>query len=114
MLSPVLALLMWSMGCSSQRGPARSAAAREHVIVQTLAARDRNAVHVALWTLREYGITNTPVVNFDAAYSEARPKIQAICDYLQTLPEKTLATLDQGLAYHWQIYSPIWSSHDWP
>lgn len=71
-------------------------------------------MHVALWTLRQNGISNSPVVRFDASYSEVQPKIQAVGDYLKTLPEERLAMLDQSLAYHWKIYSPIWSSHDWP
>ena len=112
--SIMLALLVWTTGCSSQRRPGSSAVAREHPIVQTLAARDRNAVHVALWTLQQNGISNPPAVSFEASYSEAQPKIQAVRDFLETLPDERLTTLDRSLAYHWQVYSPIWNSHDWP
>jgi hypothetical protein len=112
--SIVVALLVWSSGCSSQRDSEKSAAIPEHAILKTLNTRDRNAVHVALWTLKQNGISNSPAIGFDAPYSDAQPKIQAVRDYLNTLPEEKLSALDQRLAYHWRIYSPIWSSHDWP
>src|SRR5215472_965374 len=108
------ALLILSLGCSSQRHSEKPVRARDHAIITTLSTRDRNAVHVALWTLEQNGISNSPAITFDARYSEVQPKIQAIREHLKTLSEDNLSTLDQSLAYHWQIYSPIWSSHDWP
>jgi len=79
-----------------------------------LATRDRNAVHVALWTLEQNAIPVSPVISFDVPYDEVQPRIQSIRQQLQSLPEERLSALDQSLAHHWQIYSPIWSSHDWP
>jgi hypothetical protein len=69
---------------------------------------------VALWTLRQNGIPISPEVSLGVPYSEARPAIQAMREYLLTFPEERLDALDRSLAYYWQIHSPIWSSHDWP
>lgn len=91
-----------------------SAAGIEHTIVLALGARDRNAVHVALWTLQQNGISDFPPINFDMPYSEAWPKIQAARDSLETLPREKLSALDRSLAFHWQIDSPIWSDQVWP
>ncbi len=108
------ALLVLSVGCSSQPGSGRSAVGKEHAIIRTLAARDRNAVHVALWTLQQNGITNFRAISFDAPYSVVQPTIRNASETLKALPDERLSALDQSLRYHWQIYSPIWSSHDWP
>jgi hypothetical protein len=107
-------LLILSVGCSSQSGSGRSAVNREHPIIRTLATRDRNAVHVALWTLQQNGITNFQAISFDDPYSEVQPTIRKVCETLKALPDERLSALDQILTNHWQIYSPIWSSHDWP
>src|SRR5580765_8103501 len=99
--SAFVAILILSVGCSSQRHSEKPVSARDHAIVRTLSTRDRNAVHVALWTLQQNGISNSPAVSFDAPYSEAQPKIQAVRDHLKTLSEDNLSALDQSLAYHW-------------
>ena len=114
MSSIVVALLILSAGCSSQPDFWKSAATKEHAIIRTLATRDRNAVRVALWTLQQNGITNFEAISFDAPYSEVQPRIQSVCELLKALPDERLSALDQSLSYHWQIYSPIWISHDWP
>jgi hypothetical protein len=108
------ALLILSLGCSSQPNVEKPLSTGNHTIITTLSTQDRNAVNVALWTLGQYGIYISPAISFDAPYSEVQPKIRAICEHLKTLSENNLSTLDQSLAHHWQIYSPIWSSHDWP
>ena len=108
------ALLILSLGCSSQRHSETPLSAKDHAIIKTLSTRDRNAVHVVLWTLQQNGISNSLAISFDAPYSEVQPKIQAIREHLKTLSEDNLSALDQSLAYHWQIYSPVWSSQDWP
>jgi hypothetical protein len=102
------------IGCSSERHSVKPATSREHVILKTLATRDRNAVHVALWTLEQNGVQVPQKISFDSAYSEASPKLQVIREYLQSFPESKLSALDQNLAYHWRIYSPIWIRNDWP
>jgi hypothetical protein len=108
------ALLVLTAGCSSPPRSATPVATKEHTILTTLATRNRNAVHVAFWTLEQNGIQLTENVSFDSSYSEAWPKIEAIRKRVQTLPESQLSALDQSLAYHWKIYSPIWVSNDWP
>jgi hypothetical protein len=90
------------------------AAGTEHKILTTLAARNRNAVHVALWTLEQNGILLTESVSFVSSNSDAVPKLEAIRQHLQTFPEIKLDVLDRDLAYHWRIYSPIWVGNDWP
>jgi hypothetical protein len=110
----LIGLLIITAGCSSPARPATSAASREHTILTTLAARNRNAVHVALWTLEQNGIQLTENVSFDSSYSEARPRIEVIRKYLRALPKTKLTVLDRSLAYHWCIYSPVWVSNDWP
>lgn len=114
MFSLFVALPILSAGCSSQPDTGKSAVIKEHAIIRTLATRDRNAVHVALWTLQQNGITNLQTISFEAPYSEVQPRIQSACESLKVLPDERLSALDQSLTYHWQIYSPIWSSHDWP
>jgi hypothetical protein len=110
----LVGLLITTAGCSSPPRSGTPATGKEHKILTTLAARNRNAVYVALWTLEKNGIPLTENVSFDSSYSEALPKIEAIRQRLQTLPESQLSALDQSLAYHWKIYSPIWGSNDWP
>ena len=109
-----IGLLITTVGCSSPPRSATPATTKEHKILTTLAARNRNAVHVALWTLEQNGIPLTENVSFNSSYSDAWPKIEAIRQRLQKLPETKLGVLDQSLAYHWKIYSPIWGSNDWP
>ena len=104
--------VVWS--AQFERALEKSAAIKEHAILKALSTRDRNAVHVALWTLEQNGIPISPAISFDAPYAEVQPSIQAVREHLQSFPPERLDALDQSLAYHWQIYSPIWSSHDWP
>ena len=110
----LIALLMLNVGCSVPPHRLQPAANEKHAILETLVTRDSNAVHVALWTLKKNGIPISPEIRFDSPYSEARPKIQALCEHLQAFAEARLNALDQSLAYHWQIYSPIWSDDEWP
>jgi hypothetical protein len=110
----LVALLAVSAGCSSTRPSASPVAADQHAIIKTLSTRDRNAVHVALSTLSTDKFPIARKINLNSSYSEAQPGIQAIIDQLRNLPEPKLEALDKSLASHWQLYSPIWSSHNWP
>jgi hypothetical protein len=83
-------LLILSVGCSSQSGSGRSAVNKEHPIIRTLATRDRNAVHVALWTLQQNGITNFQAISFDDPYSEVQPTIRKVCETLKALPDERM------------------------
>ena len=107
------AFIVANAGCSSQ--PRREAEAQPHwhAVLADLTVRDRNAVHVVLWTLQANGVPITPEVRLDLAYSQTLPQIQLLRQRLRSLPEEKLNELDWSLAYHWRIYSPIWSSHDW-
>jgi hypothetical protein len=82
--------------------------------LQALELRDRNAVYVALWTLKQNGVAFPESITFDRPYAEARPHLQAIREQLKLLPAWRLKALDESLAYHRQIYSPIWSNSEWP
>jgi hypothetical protein len=113
-LSTLIAIAVLSSGCSSRGDSKNTVTANEHSIIRTLFTRDRNAVHVALWTLDKNGIPTVPAISYDSPYSEVQPRIQAVGDYLRTLPQDRLAELDKSLTYHWNFYSPIWSSQDWP
>jgi len=114
----VLILFAATGGCVSghrtDRPSHRAAVSSEHSILKTLATRDRNAVHVALWTLEHNDISVPQHVAFNLPYAEAQPKIQAILEYLRTLPETKLTALDQSLSNHWRLYSPFWINNDWP
>jgi hypothetical protein len=100
---------------NTPRGHSQTPATTEkHAILNMLAARDRNEVHVALWTLEQNGVSISQKISFDLPYSEARPQIQSVHAYLQTFTEEKLNALDRSLSNHMMIYSPIWSSNDWP
>lgn len=113
-LSTLIAIAVLSNGCLSRSDSENNVATNEHSIITTLNTRDRNAVHVALWTLEKNGIPTIPAISFDSPYSEVQPRIQTVCEHLRTLPKERLNALDKNLADHWKIYSPMWSSHDWP
>jgi hypothetical protein len=101
-------------GHRTDRVSHQAAVSSEHSILKTLATRDRNAVHVALWTLEHNDLSVPEHIAFNLPYAEAQPKIQAILEYLRTLPETKLTALDQSLSNHWRLYSPFWINNDWP
>lgn len=111
-------LFVATAGCVSghrtDRPSHRATVSSEHSILKTLARRDRNAVYVALWTLKQNDISVPQPIAFNLPYAEAQPKIQALLEYLRTLPETNLTALDQSLAYHWRLYSTFWINNDWP
>jgi hypothetical protein len=54
--------VVWS--AQFERALEKSAAIKEHAILKALSTRDRNAVHVALWTLEQNGIPISPAISF--------------------------------------------------
>jgi hypothetical protein len=94
---------MVSCGCSTTK---------EHAVVNALAIKERNSVQVALWTLQQNGVFGEEEIKIDLGppYREVRPQIRAVQRRVRALPEGKLNALDESLAYHWRIYSPIWPS----
>jgi len=89
---------------------------KEHAIVNALAIKERNSVHVALWTLQQNGVLGEDEINIDLGppYREVRPQIRAVQRRVRALPEDKLNALDESFAYHCKVYSPIWpSSYNW-
>ncbi|MFC1601188.1 M56 family metallopeptidase [Candidatus Sumerlaeota bacterium] len=83
-------------------------------IISTLESRSRSGTYVALGALRQNGFT-VPTIDFDKPYTEAQPELKQLTAKLTQLPKAKLAELNQSLAYHWRIYSPIWMTgeHGW-
>ena len=94
----LVGLLVVTAGCSSQPRAAKPGPGKEHAILTTLSTRNRNAVHVALWTLEQNGILLAEKVSFGSSYTEAWPGIEAIRQYVRTLPDDKLGDLDRSLA----------------
>jgi hypothetical protein len=113
LLSLVTVLCALCVSCTSSRNEETPVSVEEHAIIETLALRDRNSIHVVMWTLENNGITDYEPISFDAPYTEALTKIHDISESLRSLPDKKLTELDKSLACHWSIYSPIWPLRDW-
>lgn len=103
-----LGVLVASCSCS---------AIKEHAILSTLAEKERNSVHVALWTLQQNGILSEEEfakTDLSPPYREVRPQIRAVQRRLRALPEEQLSALDQSLSYYSKIYDIIWpSTYKW-
>ncbi|MEI6784960.1 MAG: hypothetical protein WCQ21_29025 [Verrucomicrobiota bacterium] len=100
----LLGAVMAICGCSTTK---------EHAILKDLGMKERNSVHVALWTLQQNGILSSEEserIDLSPPYREVRPQIRAVQKRVRLLPEEKLSTLDESLAYHWRIYSTIWPS----
>lgn len=82
----------------------------ERQIVSSLAAKNRNVVHVALWTLEANDIDIPEGIDLKSRYDDNREPLQQLSGSLRLLDADKLAELDQSLQYHWRIYSPIWGS----
>jgi hypothetical protein len=118
LLTALAALVLLGAGCASGNELAvqlkRPATAGDRPILKALTTRDRNSVHVALWTLEQNGISIPEKIAFDLPYAEVRPKLEADYERLKMLPEEKLNALDKSLSYYWIIYDPIWNENDWP
>ena len=104
------AILCSVIGCS-KTGPSRN----EYKIISSLASKNRNEVHVTLWTLEQNGLVVPAEIDFESPYEDNRKHLQHVSNELAKLEPATLADLDKSLEYHWSIYSPIWdpSSANW-
>jgi len=108
----------WKEGLYSYRlvgADSANDAAAEPRIIAHLESKHRTSTYVAIWTLRQAKI-EAPDIDFDRSHSEAEPKLQALVKSLRELSKDRLAKLDESLAYHWSIYSPIWAKEGegWP
>ena len=90
------------------RVPTESEASSQ--IIASLRSTNRNAVHVAIWTLKTNNIATPPDLNFELQYRNAASQLNTLADRLEQDDNTNLNKLDASLAYHWEIYSPIWST----
>ena len=77
-------------------------------VIKQLESRNRNAVHVALWTLKNNDIETASRIDLNLPYIDNKPLLTTLIDELEMLDVADLKTLDDSLNHHWQIYSPIW------
>jgi hypothetical protein len=99
-----LGVIVASCSCSTTK---------EHAILKTLTVKERNSVHVALWTLQQNGVLSDEEfdkIHLRPPYREVRPQIRAVQKRVRALPEEKLSALDQSLSYYWSIYNIIWPS----
>jgi len=80
----------------------------ESEIIKQLESRNRNAVHVALWTLKNNDIENASKIDLKLPYIDNKQLLTTLIDDLTILDVADLKKLDDSLNHHWQIYSPIW------
>ena len=87
----------------------------ESEVIKQLESRNRNAVHVALWTLKNNDIETASRIDLNLPYIDNKPLLTTLIDELEMLDVADLKTLDDSLNHHWQIYSPIWgpTSGNW-
>ena len=87
----------------------------ESEVIKQLESRNRNAVHVALWTLKNNDIETASRIDLNLPYNDNKPLLTTLIDELEMLDVADLKTLDDSLNHHWQIYSPIWgpTSENW-
>ena len=87
----------------------------ESEIIKQLESRNRNAVHVALWTLKNNDIETASKIDLKLPYIDNKHLLKTLIDDLQLLDVADLKKLDDSLNYHLQIYSPIWgpTSEGW-
>ena len=102
-LTITLAVLMTS-GCTSLATKDTS----DDGIVSALESRDRTAVYIALWTLRQNGFA-IPEIQLEGPYSDAEPALKELVGRLAQLPWVRLRELDESYYYHEIIYSPVHS-----
>lgn len=84
-------------------------------IVKQLESRNRNAVHVALWTLQKNDIEIPDGIDLRSPYMNSERLLSSLIDELASLDVSDLKKLDESLGEHWLIYSPIWgpTSQNW-
>src|SRR5262245_21489237 len=78
-----------------------------HPILKPLGERDRNSVHLALWTLQSNKMLKFERIDFDAPYSNVQPSIERIRSIVGEMPEEKLNALDESLGQHRKFYSVI-------
>jgi hypothetical protein len=97
--SLLLCLAVAAPGCGAGRRPE---------IIESLRSRDKNVVHVALWTLRQGGVAVPRQIALDRPYRASEPHLRELVRRLSRLDAAELEALDRSLRYHRRIYSPIW------
>jgi hypothetical protein len=92
-----------TIGCQQSTEPRP-----EHKIITSLGSRNRNEVHVTLWTLEQNEISVPEGILIDGAYQDSKLYLHELAIDLANLNETRLTELDESLAYHRKIFSPIW------
>ena len=105
-----VSILCIPFGCSTESG-----AVPKYEILSSLESTNRNAVHIALWTLDTNEMETPAGIDFDSPYKDNAKHLESLAGRLAKLDSKVLEKLDKSLAHHWQIYSPIWGpkSENW-
>ena len=78
-------------------------------------SRNRNAVHVAIWTIKSNGIETPDEIDFESPNENNVQLLKSLAGDLGKLEAAKLIELDKSLAHHWKMYSPIWgpSKENW-
>ena len=111
-----IGILSLSIGCSrsEQTGAkpeetnAKAENKPEFKTLTQVTSKDRNSVHVALWTIKNSDIKVSDEIDFDLPYKDNSPALESVAAELDKLDFADRRILDESLAHHWQIYSPIW------
>ena len=104
-----IGILSLSIGCSrSEQAGAKAENKPEFKTLTQVTSKDRNSVHVALWTIKNSDIKVSDEIDFDLPYKDNSPALESVAAELEKLDFADRRILDESLAHHWQIYSPIW------
>ena len=82
-------------------------------LMSALESRDKNMVHIALWTLEKNDIDIPKQIKFDEEYVVSRSYIEQLSKQISSLEKERRNQLDESMKYHISIYSPIWASAHW-
>lgn len=84
-------------------------------ILSDVKSRNRNAVHVAIWTIKSNGIETPDEIDFESPNENNVQLLKSLAGDLGKLEAAKLIELDKSLAHHWKMYSPIWgpSKENW-
>jgi hypothetical protein len=94
-------------GCLSLPG------AEANSLAAALQSRDRNDVHLALWTLQTNAISIPKEIDIQKPHEQSRPHIQNVVAYISRLPPAEQRALENSFRRHKRLYEPVFKRDKW-